>query len=62
MDGRGHVTAMGDATAVFARNVRDAIGQADDAGDQGTADIFTEVSRGADKMLWFLEAHTQTAR
>ena len=31
----------------------------DDAGDAGTADLFTEVSRGVDKQLWFLEAHVQ---
>jgi DNA-binding ferritin-like protein len=31
----------------------------DEAGDPDTADIFTEVSRGIDKQLWFLEAHTQ---
>ena len=28
-------------------------------GDPDTADILTEVSRGIDKQLWFLEAHTQ---
>jgi starvation-inducible DNA-binding protein len=28
-------------------------------GDQGTADLFTEIVRQADKDLWFLEAHLQ---
>jgi len=28
-------------------------------GDAGTADLFTEVSRGLDKALWFLESHLQ---
>ena len=27
--------------------------------DKDTADIFTEISRGIDKWLWFVEAHTQ---
>ena len=31
----------------------------DEAGDKDTSDLLTEVSRGLDKQLWFLEAHTQ---
>jgi starvation-inducible DNA-binding protein len=27
-----------------------------------TADIFTEISRGIDKWLWFVEAHAQAAK
>jgi starvation-inducible DNA-binding protein len=27
--------------------------------DADTADLFTEVSRGVDKWLWFVEAHLQ---
>ncbi|NDH86216.1 DNA starvation/stationary phase protection protein Dps, partial [bacterium] len=27
-----------------------------------TADIFTEISRGTDKWLWFVEAHLQSER
>ena len=34
-----------------------AIGQVDELGDADTADLFTEVSRGTDKWLWFVEAH-----
>jgi hypothetical protein len=36
-----------------------AIGQANDLGDLDTADLFTEVSRGIDRWLWFVEAHLQ---
>jgi starvation-inducible DNA-binding protein len=42
-----------------ANNIRESLDQADEAGDADTADIFTEVSRGLDKALWFLEAHVQ---
>ena len=28
-------------------------------GDLATADLYTEISRTADKQLWFLEAHLQ---
>jgi len=27
-----------------------------------TADMFTEISRGIDKWLWFVEAHTQASK
>jgi starvation-inducible DNA-binding protein len=38
---------------------RAAIDRAAGAGDAATADLFTEVARGLDKRLWFLEAHLQ---
>ena len=39
--------------------MRQNIDDTDEAGDAGTADLLTEISRGVDKQLWFLEAHTQ---
>jgi starvation-inducible DNA-binding protein len=54
-----HLAALIDRYATYANALRENIGQADDAGDADTADIFTEVSRGIDKQLWFLEAHVQ---
>jgi starvation-inducible DNA-binding protein len=54
-----HLVALIDRYGKAANNVRESIDQADDAGDADTADIFTEVSRGLDKALWFLEAHVQ---
>ena len=35
------------------------IATAADAGDADTSDLFTELSRSADKQLWFVEAHLQ---
>jgi starvation-inducible DNA-binding protein len=54
-----HLAALIDRYATYANAVRTSIDEAADAGDAGTADIFTEVSRGVDKQLWFLEAHVQ---
>jgi starvation-inducible DNA-binding protein len=38
------------------------IEEANHIGDLDTADLFTEVSRGIDKWLWFVEAHAQSRR
>lgn len=58
-EGRGHVDALSTSLADFGASTRKAIEAADSAGDADTADLFTEISRGVDKMLWFLEAHLQ---
>jgi starvation-inducible DNA-binding protein len=58
--GRGHVTALSGALANFGATTRTAIDSAGKAGDADTADLFTEVSRGVDKMLWMIEAHLQS--
>jgi starvation-inducible DNA-binding protein len=62
VDGRGHVEALASALAAFGAAARKAIDQSNDLGDLDTADLFTEVSRGIDKWLWFVEAHLQTER
>lgn len=54
-----HVPAVADALADFGKSVRQAIAVSAKADDQDTCDIFTEVSRGVDKWLWFVEAHLQ---
>jgi len=58
-DGAGHLKALIDRYAVFTANIRKAIDAADEHHDKATADVFTEISRTADKQLWFLEAHVQ---
>ena len=52
-----HLTALAERLSVLATSVRTAIDTADRAGDKDTADLFTEVSRGLDKQMWYLEAH-----
>ena len=43
----------------FGREVRKTIGEAAELQDAETADMFREISRGKDKWLWFVEAHSQ---
>ena len=54
--------ALASALATFGKTIRANIDQAAEMGDQDTADIFTEVSRGIDKNVWFVEAHIQASR
>ncbi|MBP6312131.1 MAG: DNA starvation/stationary phase protection protein Dps [Flavobacteriales bacterium] len=60
-NGVDHVEAVTRALSVYAREVRTGIEKAEDLQDADTADLFTEVSRGADKWLWFVEAHKQAS-
>ncbi len=59
-DGADHVDALSNALADFGKKVRENIDDSDDLGDKDTSDIFTEISRGIDKDLWFVEAHIQS--
>jgi starvation-inducible DNA-binding protein len=62
VDGRSHVEALSSVLAAFGKAARKAINDADGLGDLDTADLFTEISRGLDKWLWFVEAHLQGER
>jgi starvation-inducible DNA-binding protein len=57
--GGEHVDALSTALATFGSVVRKGIDQTDELGDADTTDILTEISRGIDKWLWFVEAHQQ---
>jgi len=56
-DERQHVFAVSEALAGFGESAREAIGHAATIGDADTADLFTEISRGIDQQLWFVESH-----
>jgi starvation-inducible DNA-binding protein len=59
--GAEHVAALSDALAGFGRTVRVGIEEMDELEDADSADLLTEVSRGVDKWLWFVEAHQQAS-
>ncbi|MBX3243118.1 MAG: DNA starvation/stationary phase protection protein Dps [Acidobacteria bacterium] len=59
-DGTAHVDALSTALADFGKAARKNIDKTDELGDADTADIYTGISRGVDKLLWFVEAHNQS--
>ncbi|MEI7728756.1 MAG: DNA starvation/stationary phase protection protein Dps [Verrucomicrobiota bacterium] len=61
-DGMAHVEGVARALSTFGQEVRNTINEADELDDADTADLFTEISRGIDKWLWFVEAHSQATK
>ena len=61
-EGMAHVEAVARALSTFGQEARGTIEEANALADADTADLFTEVSRGIDKWLWFVEAHSQAAK
>jgi starvation-inducible DNA-binding protein len=61
-DGLAHTQAVAKALANFGQEARTTIQEATALEDAVTADLFTEVSRGMDKWLWFVEAHHQASK
>ncbi len=59
VSGDEHLTALSAALAAFGAEVRAGIDAAAKLGDADTSDLFTELSRAADKHLWFVEAHLE---
>ncbi|MFH1159230.1 MAG: DNA starvation/stationary phase protection protein Dps [Pseudomonadota bacterium] len=56
-DSQRHVKTLGTAIGTLAEFLRSAIDSSDESGDAVTADLFTEVTRGLDKLRWFVESH-----
>ena len=57
-----HVEGVARALSTFGAEARSTIEEANGLDDADTADLFTEISRGIDKWLWFVEAHSQAAK
>ncbi len=58
-DGNGHIDALTTTLAAFGKHARYASEQATELQDADTAAIFTEIARGIDKWLWFVETSQQ---
>lgn len=56
-DTEQHLFAVAGSLAAFGQSAREAVGLATNFGDVDTADLFTEISRGIDQQLWFVESH-----
>jgi starvation-inducible DNA-binding protein len=56
-EGSDHIRALGGLLGMLADAHRQAINTSINAGDMVTADLFTEVTRGLDKLHWFIRSH-----
>jgi starvation-inducible DNA-binding protein len=56
-EGKQHVEALAERFGIFGNHIREAIDKTAELGDATTSDVYTEISRAADKNLWLLEAH-----
>ena len=61
-EGTAHVEAVARALSTFGQEARGTIDEANALDDADSADIFTEISRGVDQWLWFVEAHSQATK
>jgi starvation-inducible DNA-binding protein len=61
-EGMAHVEGVARALSTFGKEARATIDEANALDDADTADLFTEISRGIDQWLWFIEAHSQAAK
>jgi starvation-inducible DNA-binding protein len=61
-EGMAHVEGVARALSTFGKEARTTIDEANALDDADTADLFTEISRGIDQWLWFIEAHSQAAK
>jgi starvation-inducible DNA-binding protein len=59
LTGKDHCEGLSSALATFGQAMREGLVEADGAGDQDTADLYTEVCRGVDQWLWFVEDRLQ---
>jgi len=62
MDGDAHVRALAERFVPYATTLRADIAHAAEVEEAGSAAVYTDISRGIDKRLWFLEAYLHHPR
>jgi starvation-inducible DNA-binding protein len=60
-NGQGHIDALATTLTAFGKHVRYASEQATLLQDADTAAIFTEIARGIDTWLWFVQTSQQSS-
>ena len=58
--GKKHVAELAHGIAFFGEQLRKSIDLTTKLKDASSADLLTEILRGVDKSLWFVEAHEQS--
>lgn len=56
-EGSDHIRTLGSRIGMLADTQRQAINTAINVGDMVTADLLTEITRGLDKLHWFIRSH-----
>lgn len=56
-DEKQHVFGVAGSLAAFGQSTREAITEATHFGDDATADLFTELTRGIDQQIWLVDSH-----
>ena len=57
VDGKQHIKTLVDRYSAYTAFIRDAVREASDMNDPATDDLYTEVLRGTELDMWFLESH-----
>ncbi|MBT8451099.1 MAG: DNA starvation/stationary phase protection protein Dps [Deltaproteobacteria bacterium] len=57
VDGKHHIKALVDRYSEYTRLIRHAVNQAEKVDDPATEDVYTEILRGTELDMWFLESH-----
>lgn len=61
-NGSDHIAAVATALSTFGDALQAALNETMALNDPNTTDMLTEISRGIDQWLWFVEAHAQATR